>query len=402
MKNYLDIDVYEAAKIRTKRTFNEFEKIYLSFSGGKDSTVMLHIACEEARSRGRKIGVLIIDLEAQYKMTMDHVKECVDMYSDCIDLYWICLPLTLRNAVSVYEPHWICWDKDKERDWVREMPIDGIHNEDMFPYFQKGMEFEEFVPLFGLWYGSGVDTACLVGIRSDESLNRFRAIVNQKKTTYKSLPYTTLVEKNLYNVYPIYDWRTEDIWSYTKKFSKIMNQVYQRMFMAKVPLGHMRICQPYGDDQKRGLWLFHLLEPQTWNKVVTRVSGVNSGSLYVGNGGNIDGYGKISKPDGHTYKTFCELLLTSLPSKTANQYRERFNKFVSWWESRDYEGGIPDEAPYELEAEKVVPSYRRMAKCILRNDYWCKGLSFTQPKSEAYKKYVKLKKEGKLEKIPDK
>lgn len=164
------------------------------------------------------------------------------------------------------------------------------------------------------------------------------------------------------------------------------------MFMAKVPLKDQRICQPYGDDQKKGLWLFHLLEPQTWNKVVQRVSGANSGSLYNKEIGNINGVGKITKPDGHTYKSYCDLLLKSLPGISRSKYIERFSKFTKWWEERDYAKGIPDEAPYELEAAKVAPSYRRMAKCILRNDYWCKGLSFTQPKSEAYKKFVKMQK----------
>lgn len=162
--------------------------------------------------------------------------------------------------------------------------------------------------------------------------------------------------------------------------------------MAKVPLKDQRICQPYGDDQKKGLWLFHLLEPQTWNKVVQRVSGANSGSLYNKEIGNINGVGKITKPDGHTYKSYCDLLLKSLPGISRSKYIERFSKFTKWWEERDYAKGIPDEAPYELEAAKVAPSYRRMAKCILRNDYWCKGLSFTQPKSEAYKKFVKMQK----------
>jgi len=33
-----------------------------------------------------------------------------------------------------------------------------------------------------------------------------------------------------------------------------------------------------------------------------------------------------------------------------------------------------------------------MVKCLLRNDWWCKGLGFTQPKSEAYEKFKQMKK----------
>lgn len=399
MKLYQEINVYDAAIDRIKYTFDNFEKIYLSFSGGKDSTVMLHMVMDEAIKRDRKIAVMIVDLEAQYKLTMDHIQSCVDMYRENIDLYWCCMPIALRNALSVYQPQWMAWDKEKKEDWIRSYPKDGITDPSFFDFFEERMEFEEFVPLFGEWYANGKTCACLVGIRSDESLNRYRTIASKNKKTFNNKHWTTLVTPNVYNVYPIYDWKTDDIWIYTRKFNKPMNEIYQRMYMACVPLNDMRICQPYGDDQRKGLWLYHILEPQTWVKVVNRVSGANGGSLYIEETGNINGYGKISKPESHTYKSFCELLLASLPYKIRTHYQKRFNTFIEWWTYRDYEEGIPDEAPYELEAEKIVPSYRRIAKCILRNDYWCKGLSFTQPKSEAWKRYLDIKKKAKNESI---
>ena len=101
----LGINVYEAAKQRINETFDEFEKIYLSFSAGKDSTVMMHMVCDEARERGRKVGVLLVDLEGQYKLTIDHALKMFNEYSDVIEPYWCCLPIALRNAVSVYEPN---------------------------------------------------------------------------------------------------------------------------------------------------------------------------------------------------------------------------------------------------------------------------------------------------------
>lgn len=48
-------NTYEAAIERMNYIFDNFESIYLSFSAGKDSTVMLHIAMEVAMQRNRKI-----------------------------------------------------------------------------------------------------------------------------------------------------------------------------------------------------------------------------------------------------------------------------------------------------------------------------------------------------------
>lgn len=399
MKCGLGINVFEAAKERIKWTFDNFERVYTSFSAGKDSTVMLHMMMDEAKLRGRTIGVLLVDLEGQYKLTIDHARTCFEKYADNIELYWVCLPIHLRNAVSVFETHWICWDKEKKDAWIRQLPPEAISDEEYFPFFRQGMEFEEFVPEFGEWYSQGKRCACCVGIRSDESLNRYRTIASKSKVMLEEKQFTTLVTEHVYNIYPIYDWRTADIWIYhAKNRDKEHNRLYDFMHLAGLSIHQMRICQPYGDDQRRGLWLFHLIEPETWARVVARVNGANGGALYVQEWGNINGYRKITKPKGHTWKSFASLLVNSMPPKTKEHYENKIFTFCGWWEQRGYPDGIPDEADANLESKKDVPSWRRVCKSLLRNDYWCKGLSFTQHKSEAYKKYLELKKRQREEK----
>lgn len=398
LKKYREANVLEAARERVSFAFDNFEKIYVSFSGGKDSSVMLHLVMEEAIKRERMVAVLIIDLEAQYQKTIEHVVDMVALYADHIDLHWVCLPLLLRNAVTNYEPRWMCWDPEKKDVWVRDFPPLGITDVNHYPFFQPGLEFEEFIVMWGLWYADDKRTAAFVGIRADESLNRFKTIAMFDKTMYEGKRYTTHIDDHLFNVYPIYDWRTEDIWRFHAKFpDKPHNQIYDLMQQAGVPLSQQRLCQPYGDDQRRGLWLYHLLEPTTWFKLIARVNGVNSGALYVEETGNVMGYGKITKPDGHTWKTFCNLLLQSLPKKTREHYQSRFRSFIDGWKGRGYVDGIPDEAPRVLEDKQWAPSWRRLCKVLLRNDHWCKGLGLTQPKSEAYGKFLKLKQEKKRE-----
>lgn len=398
VKKYQQESVYTATADRIAKTFDAFEKVYVSFSGGKDSTVMMHMVMDEAIKRDRRVGVLLIDLEAQYADTIKHAEKMVAKYNGHIDLYWCCLPMKLRNAVSNFEPQWMCWEPDKRDIWVRDMPEYATTERDL-PFYQPGMEFEEFIVLFGKWYSeNGAKmTAGFIGIRADESLHRYRAIASDKKgLTFGGYKWTTKIAKNLYNVYPIYDWKTQDIWIYHGKYpDKCHNVIYDKMNMAGVKLSDQRLCQPFGDDQRKGLWLYHILEPETWYKLIARVNGANSGALYIQENGNMTGYNKITRPPGHSWRSFCHLLLRTMPKKTREHYVYRFKKFIAGWNDRGYTS-IPDEAPPELEAKCWVPSWRRMCKVILRNDYWCKGLGQTQPKSEAYLKYKEIKKHKQL------
>lgn len=390
-KTYIGIDVLEAAQQRISATFDLCERVYVAFSAGKDSTVMLHLVADEARKRKRRFGLLFVDLEGQYKLTIDHALQCYADYVDVADPYWIALPLHLRNAVSVYEPFWLSWDPEAKDAWIRTPPDIALTDPDYWDWFEPGMEFEEFVPLFGEWYAKGQRTACFVGIRTDESLNRFRTIASTSKVRLEGYGWTTEIAPDVYNVYPIYDWRTEDVWAWQgKNPDRPYNKLYDLMHKAGLTIHQQRICQPYGDDQRRGLWLFHLIEPETWSRVVARVNGANGGALYAGETGNITGYRKVSKPDGHTWRSFAELLLSSMPEATREHYENKILLYRKWWRERGYPDGIPDEAPYELETARKVPSWRRVVKTLLRNDYWCKGLGFSQHKSAAYEKYLDL------------
>lgn len=397
IKRYRKESVLDAARARIRETFDSVERVYTAFSGGKDSSVMMHLVMEEAIRRNQKIGVMFIDMEAQYAETIEHAKEMFDMYEQWIDPHWICIPMLLRNAVTNYEPRWTAWDPEKPDIWIRPKP-EWAKTEHDYPFAVPGMEFEEFIVLFGEWYGQGKRTAGFIGIRAQESLHRYCAVATWEKRDLMlhNRRWTTKIVADTYNVYPIYDWLTEDIWRFHAKYKdKPHNRIYDKMHMAGVKLSQQRLCQPFGDDQRRGLWLYHILEPHTWFKLIARVNGANSGSLYIEERGNINGYNKISKPPQHTWRSFCNLLLQTMPKKTRDHYTIRFKKFIYGWHQRGY-SVIPEEAPPELEAKCWAPSWRRMCKVLLRNDYWCKGLGQAQPKSEAYAKYKQMKKDGRL------
>ena len=249
------------------------------------------------------------------------------------------MPIHLRNAVSQFQPHWLCWDKTKKDAWVRQIPKNKyvVSDKNYFPFFLEGMEFEEFVPEFAKWFSQGKKTACCVGIRSDESLNRFRTIKSDTKITLDNLQWTTKLfpkdNSEIYNCYPIYDWRVEDIWRANGKFGWQYNRIYDIMHLAGVSLSKQRLCQPYGDDQRQGLYLFKILEPETWAKVVNRVEGANFGNRYTENDRTTLGNYKVNLPKGHTYESYAKFLLKTMPPYLAEHYQIKIDKFLAWWEN---------------------------------------------------------------------
>ncbi|HDO1367874.1 TPA: phosphoadenosine phosphosulfate reductase family protein, partial [Aeromonas veronii] len=104
----LGLDVYSAATLRMDWVFDNFNHICISFSGGKDSSVLLHIAAQIATRRNKTFSVLFIDWEVQFNHTISFISNMREKYASIIDMfYWVSLPLTTINGVSQHQPEWI-------------------------------------------------------------------------------------------------------------------------------------------------------------------------------------------------------------------------------------------------------------------------------------------------------
>lgn len=390
MKVYNNKNVFEASLERIEFAFDNFDNLCVSYSGGKDSTLMIQLVNMIAKKKNRKFDVLFIDMEAQYLMTIEHIKKLTEKLEGIRDFYWVCLPLSLRNAVSVFEPRWICWEKEKKDKWVREMPEFAINEDNnIFPFFRYAMEFEEFVPEFEKWYIEKKGGMCghFVGIRCDESLNRFRTIVSMKKERFKDKPWTTRNKplKKSYSIYPIYDYRTEDVWIATFNNNFEYNYVYELMYKNGLTIHQQRLCQPFGDDQKNGLDQYRAIEAENWDKLLKRVAGVNFGNIYCRTAalGNITS----EKPKHMTWQEWALYLLESIGiynKKLEKHYATKIKKFFKYWEEKcgcslDM---VEDEADKKMESLKIVPSWRRVARALERNDFFLTRLSFGETKSD--------------------
>lgn len=409
-KIYLQKNVYDAAIERYQTVLRVFDHCYVSVSGGKDSSILLQLMAQEARKAGKKFSVLYIDLEAQYAATIDHINELIDCTKDVVDRwYWCALPLSLRNAVSALQPKWICWDKKDREKWVRPFPTRRtdveLVTEDTLPaewgWFFRGMEFEEFILWFAKWFSEDRGGLCSagIGIRSDESLNRFRTITSESKERFQGLPWTTRIKirgkpLNCWSFFPMYDWRTEDDWTAVARLDLKFNQIYELMYKNGVSIHEQRLCQPYGDDQRKGLDQFRTLEPETWERVLNRVEGVNFGNIYCRTSllGNI----KSEKPDGMTWEQYTVFLLESIglyAPEVRDHYHTKIRTFLSWYEKEGVRlEDIPDEADRKLETAKKTASWRRIARAIERNDFWMSRLSFGETKKDVERLFELRKK----------
>lgn len=380
--------VLVAAKERLKLVFDNFKTVCISLSGGKDSTVLFHLAYEEARSRGETLYVLIIDLEGQYKLTIDHLTDLVSLPG--LEVFWVCLPLNLRNAVSVFSPHWCCWEPGQK--WIRPMPDLPciISDQSYFPWYEYRMEFEHFIEMFPGWLQekTGNPVAQLVGIRADESNNRYNAVKptpkkgGVKKGAWNGINWSMMGKDDSVSFYPIYDWRFEDIWAYLGKTGHSYCKLYDRMYLAGVCFRDMRICQPYGDDQRKGLDVWATMEPETWRLVVDRVAGANYGALYAGDRmlGYRKGYGLPTSQS--SWKSYTFFLLSTLPDAMRERFLSNFAVFLEWYQRHGYPNlrDVPDGLESGIKPNKGTPSWRRFAIAILKNDFNCKSLSIAAVK----------------------
>ncbi|MGL5389127.1 MAG: phosphoadenosine phosphosulfate reductase [Enterobacterales bacterium] len=383
----LEKNVLVAAKERLEWTFEHFSRICLSLSGGKDSTLMLHLAADVARKKNRTFSVLFIDWEAQFTLTINHIEQLRETYQAVIEhFYWVALPLTTLNSVSQLQPEWICWQPGCE--WIRQPPPDAIQQPDFFPFYRPAMTFEDFVLAFNHWFADRQPAAILVGIRADESYQRFLAIVSQGKMRYADdKPWTTASrERYAYNVYPLYDWKTADIWTWFARSQQRHNPLYDLMYQAGVPLRHMRICEPFGPEQRQGLWLYHVIEPERWSTLCQRVSGANCGGLYANVTGDFYANRVLRKPVHHTWKRYAFFLMDSMPPATAEHYRNKIAIYLHWYRSHGFPDDIPEEQDKDL-GSRDIPSWRRICRVLLKNDYWCRALSFSPNKPSHYARY---------------
>jgi predicted phosphoadenosine phosphosulfate sulfurtransferase len=281
----MDKNVHELAMQRIGILFNEFDNIYVSFSGGKDSGVMLNLCIQYIRENNlkRKIGVFYMDYEVQYAETVRYVDRVLQANSDLLEVYHVCVPFKVTTCTSMHQTYWRPWDDECKEFWVREMP-GGSYQKSDFPFYSPAMWDYDFYIHFARWHHflkNANRTCCLVGIRTQESVHRWRTIYsNRRHQMYRGLKWTRRLSKGIYNAYVIYDWLTTDIWTANGRFGWDYNRLYDLYYQAGVPLERQRVASPFLLAAQESLRLYRAIDPDMWGKMVSRVNGINFTALY--------------------------------------------------------------------------------------------------------------------------
>ena len=414
-------NVYDASIERLHFIFQEFDNIYVSFSGGKDSGLLLNMVLDFRRKYypDRIIGVFHQDFEAQYTVTSEYVERTFERIKDEVEPYWVCLPMATRTALSSYEMYWYPWDDTKKEVWVRPMPekeyVINLENNPITTYHYR-MHQEDLAKQFGRWYRlihGSKKTVCLLGMRADESLQRYSGFLN-KKYGYEGECWITNQFKGVYCASPLYDWSSGDIWHANYLFGYDYNYLYDLYYMAGLKVSQMRVASPFNDYSKDALNLYRVIDPEIWAKLVGRVQGANFACIYGKT--KAMGYRNITLPEGHTWKSFTLFLLETLPARLRNHYVKKFKTSIEFWHKTG--GGLDEEAITELErhgyqikrngvsnytlskktriiflgdipddtddikSTKDIPSWKRMCYCILKNDHICRFMGFGMSKEQ--------------------
>ncbi len=423
-KVYTGQNVYEALQERLRFIFEEFDNIFVSFSGGKDSGLLLQLTLDFQKKYypAKTIGVFHQDFEAQYTVTTEYIEQTFEKIQHETEPYWVCLPMATRTALSSYQMYWYPWDDKMQEAWVRPMPehpyVINLENNPMTTYRYR-MHQEDLAKQFGRWYRmshGGKKTVCLLGMRADESLQRYSGIVN-KKYGYKGECWITKQFKDMWAASPLYDWTLSDVWHAISVFGYDYNKLYDLYYMAGLKPDQMRVASPFNDYAKDSLNLYRVIDPEIWAKLVGRVQGANFGAIYGKS--KAMAYRQITLPKGHTWESYTKFLLDTLPVRLRNNYVRKFNTSIDFWHKKG--GGLEEKTIQELldhgyricrngvsnytlmkhsriifldkipddtddiKSSKDLPSWKRMCYCILKNDHICRHMGFGMTREQQRK-----------------
>jgi len=353
----------EAARERVSFIFDNFEDIIVSISGGKDSTVTAHLMLEEARRRNRKVGLFFLDEEVVYNNTIKQVEYLMNLYPENTFRYWFQIEFNLTNSVDLGDGQFHCWEAEQRKNWMHPKKENNIRfktwsHKTKIADKNKGFGFYDVIENFEMQFEKA---AFIVGLRADESLNRYRAMV--KNAGYKNIFWSTKKGSN-FTFYPIYDWAFSDVWKYIGENKLNYHKYYDIAFLKGVPLHAMRVSSLCHEKSFKSIQDLPEFEPKTYEKLLKRAKGI-SFAQETAKDKKMFRCRKLPK-NFKSWIDYRDFLLQTYPdANKLNIFKRRFskhlnNEFVARQQVRqlilnDYENNLPvknTEDPVQIQINK--------------------------------------------------
>lgn len=306
-------DVLTAAQKRIAYLFDHYDNISLSFSAGKDSTVLFHLINEEAKRRNRQFILYFQDQEAEYKATIDLVEWAMQQ-PNVIPL-WYQLPIFMTNAASHQQLFLWAWGEGE--NWVRDKHPLAIQSYDK--------KYPKRFHKFNLWVGQNLrklpgKSISIIGLRAEESPERRFVLFGEDNELF----WLRRV-KEPHKAYPIIDWKYRDVWKYLIEGNYKYNKIYDKMYMLGHDIRTMRVSNLIHEKSFRCLADLQELEPETYDRLEARLQGVHTAAIYAKE--NLMYSIKVLPDRFKTWKEYKDFLLNHIHPELSRLFQYQWSRF---------------------------------------------------------------------------
>lgn len=264
------VNVVEAAEQRLINIFRNGLKVYAAFSGGKDSLCLAQLLINLLR-RGKinpaQLAVYFIDEEAIFpcveRTVMDWRKKFMLLG---VRFEWYCLEVRHYNCFNnlTSDESFICWDSEKKSAWVRQPPTFAIReHKRLKPYKDTYQDF---------CHRLHADGISITGVRVAESVQRLYCLA-------ASHGRGNGISKSGM-MYPIYDWKNEDVWLYLREQRVTIPEIYLYLWQVGCRKNQLRVSQFFSNDTAGVLVRMNEYYPDLMERVIRREPNAYLAALY--------------------------------------------------------------------------------------------------------------------------
>lgn len=335
VRKQANIDVVEAANSRVQQVFATGREVYMSFSGGKDSIVLADVVVNQIRlgnADPAKLTVIFVDEEAIFPDVERMVREWRQKFLLLgVKFWWLCLQVKHFNCFNslANDETFICWDKNKRKDWVRKIPEFAITEH---PELKARHEtYQSFLTRITS------DAVQLIGLRTAESVQRLYSVAGLDRDSATNN-----------KMYPIYDWRDNDVWLYLLRNRLDFPIEYVYLWQIGTRKNMLRMSQFFSVDTAKSLVSMAEFYPDLLEKINRREPNAYLATLYwdtemfrKGKKGSDDVYVDGAVSD---YKAAAMGMLQDIPANfpgenertVAGRYKKMIVSHWSWITKKEW------------------------------------------------------------------